>query len=186
MNLKPPPPPSSPLASHSNPLPLTQTLTLHWVSPPPYPPTISKPTRLFRFRATANPTNPITDLAITAAADPPSSEDQKLLILLRQRKTEEAWIVYTQSTHLPNPTCLSRLLSQLSYQNTRTSLARAQSIITRLRNERQLRHLDANSLGLLAVAAAKAGQTRYATSIVKSMLRSGFLPHYKTWRIRTS
>ncbi|XP_024188306.1 pentatricopeptide repeat-containing protein At3g09650, chloroplastic [Rosa chinensis] len=183
MNLKPPPP-SSPLPTNSNhPLPLTHTLTLHWVSPPPYPSSISKPTRPFRLHATAaNPANPAADLTLTTAADPPiSNEDQKLLILLRQRKTEDAWILYTQSSRLPNPTCLSRLLSQLSYQNTRTSLTRAQSIITRLRNERQLRHLDANSLGLLAVAASKAGQTRYATSIVKSMLRSGFLPHVKAW-----
>ncbi|KAM1037737.1 hypothetical protein ACFX15_031888 [Malus domestica] len=180
MNLKPPS--SSPLAPNSNnPIPVTHhSLTLHWVSSPPYFPSISNPTRPFRLLATASPTNPASDLSLTPAAAPPN-EDHKLLTLLRQRKTEEAWIAYTQSTHLPNPTCLSRLLSQLSYQNSHSGLTRAQSIITRLRNERQLRHLDANSLGLLAVSAAKAGQTRYAVSIIKSMLRSGYLPHVKAW-----
>ncbi|XP_056170549.1 pentatricopeptide repeat-containing protein At3g09650, chloroplastic [Syzygium oleosum] len=111
----------------------------------------------------------------------PYSQDDKLLTLLRQRKTEEAWAAYAQSDRLPNPTCLSRLVSQLSYQKTPEGLARAQSILTRLRDERQLRRLDANSLGLLAVAAAKAGQTLYASSVVKSMLRSGYLPHVKAW-----
>lgn len=60
-------------------------------------------------------------------------------------------------------------------------MTRAQSIIQRLRHERQLHRLDANSLGLLAVAAAKGGHTLYATSIVKSMLKSGYLPHVKAW-----
>lgn len=110
-----------------------------------------------------------------------TSADQKLLSLLRDRKTEEAWNTYTNSTHLPNPTCLSRLVSQLSYQNTLSSLTRAQSIVTRLRNERQLHRLDANCLGLLAVAASKAGHTLYAASLLRSMLRSGYLPHVKAW-----
>lgn len=60
-------------------------------------------------------------------------------------------------------------------------LTRAQSIIQRLRNERQLHRLDANSLGLLAVAASKGGHTLYATSIIKSMIKSGYLPHVKAW-----
>lgn len=60
-------------------------------------------------------------------------------------------------------------------------LKRAQSIIQRLRREGQLHRLDANSLGLLAVAAAKGGHILYATSIVKSMLKSGYLPHVKAW-----
>lgn len=34
---------------------------------------------------------------------------------------------------------------------------------------------------MLAVAAAKSGDTLYAKSIVKSMLRSGYLPHVKAW-----
>ncbi|WJX11771.1 hypothetical protein P8452_02343 [Trifolium repens] len=119
-----------------------------------------------------------SSITTTSKTEPP---DQKLLTLLQQRKTEEAWILYTHSTHIPNPTCLNRLLSQLSYLNTPSSLTRAQSILTRLRNESQLHRLDSNSLGLLAVAAAKAGHTLYASSIVKSMLRSGYLPHVKAW-----
>ncbi|KAL1193892.1 Pentatricopeptide repeat-containing protein [Cardamine amara subsp. amara] len=107
--------------------------------------------------------------------------DQELLSLLRNRKTDEAWAKYVQSTHLPGPTCLSRLVSQLSYQSKPESLTRAQSVLTRLRNERQLHRLDANSLGLLAMAAAKSGQTLYAVSVIKSMLRSGYLPHVKAW-----
>ncbi|CAJ2656617.1 pentatricopeptide repeat-containing protein chloroplastic-like [Trifolium pratense] len=125
-----------------------------------------------------NYSNTSSSITTTSKTEP---RDQKLLTLLQQRKTEEAWIVYTHSTHLPNPTCLSRLLSQLSYLNTPSSLTRAQSILTRLRNESQLHRLDSNSLGLLAVAAAKAGHTLYASSVVKSMLRSGYLPHVKAW-----
>ncbi|KAH7553616.1 hypothetical protein JRO89_XS12G0034200 [Xanthoceras sorbifolium] len=177
--------PSSSTSSSSH------SLTLHWVSSPPFPSSstttaaaTSKPTRRpLRVQATANSTN-TTDLSLTSTTinPPPNAiNDQILLTLLRQRKTEEAWIKYTQSTHLPNPACLSRLVSQLSYQNTNLGLTRAQSIVTRLRHERQLHRLDANSLGLLAVAAAKSGHTLYATSVVKSMLRSGYLPHVKAW-----
>lgn len=107
--------------------------------------------------------------------------DQTLLSLLRQRRTEEAWAQYSELSQLPNSTCLSRLVSQLSYQNTPASLARARSIVTRLRNERQLHRLDANSLGLLASISAKFGHTLYASSIIYSMLRSGYLPHVKAW-----
>ncbi|KAK7264028.1 hypothetical protein RJT34_31630 [Clitoria ternatea] len=124
-----------------------------------------------------NPNN--TSLTTTTLKTEP--RDQKLQTLLRERKTEEAWLVYTHSSHLPNPSCLSRLVSQLSYHNTLSSLTRAQSIVTRLRHERQLHRLDANSLGLLAVSAAKSGHTLYASSLVKSMLRSGYLPHVKAW-----
>ncbi|XP_031268329.1 pentatricopeptide repeat-containing protein At3g09650, chloroplastic [Pistacia vera] len=174
---------SSPI---SNPFPITHTLPLHWVSSPPHPSSIttSKPSRPFRLQTT-NSTS--TDLSLSnPSSNSPSpsnnfNDDQALLTLLRQRKTEEAWIKYTQSTHLPNPTCLSRLVSQLSYQNSILSLSRAQSIVTRLRHERLLHRLDANSLGLLAVAAAKSGHTLYASSIIKSMLRSSYLPHVKAW-----
>ncbi|KAF7804492.1 pentatricopeptide repeat-containing protein [Senna tora] len=174
------PPFSSTLSSSSasNPYPL------HWTSPPfTFTTSPIRPSRLILVGATANYTNP-SDLSLTTTttSDPThDSRDQKLLALLRQRKTEDAWLAYTHSTHLPNPTCLSRLVSQLSFQNTRSGLTRAQSIVTRLRHERQLHRLDANCLGLLAVAAIKAGHTLYATSIVKSMLRSGYLPHVKAW-----
>lgn len=109
-----------------------------------------------------------------------------MLFLLRQHKTEEAWVTYTRCGNLPDAACLSRLVCQLSYQNTQLSLTRAQSIISRLRREQQLHRLDANSLDLLTVAAAKSGNTLYAVSIVKSMLRSGYLPHVKAWSAAVS
>ncbi|KAI3474683.1 hypothetical protein Pfo_029868 [Paulownia fortunei] len=169
---------------------VTHTLSLHWVAPPPFsttlfasvtasPSTTSKSSSL-RVQTTKNSSN--TSLSSATASNKfSSSQDQVLLTLLQQRKTEEAWLVYAQCAHLPNPTCLSRLVSQLSYLNTTEGLTRAQSIIQRLRRERQLHRLDANSLGLLAVAAAKGGHTLYAASIVKSMLKSGYLPHVKAW-----
>ncbi|CAN0881367.1 Pentatricopeptide repeat-containing protein At3g09650, chloroplastic [Linum grandiflorum] len=119
----------------------------------------------------------------TASFVPTSSDDrdQALLFLLRQRKTNDAWALYQASSHLPNSVCLSRLVSQLSHQNTPLALTRAQSILTRLRNDRQLHRLDANSLGLLAVSATKSGQLPYAVSLINSMLRSGYIPHVKAW-----
>ncbi|KAF4391537.1 hypothetical protein CsatB_017055 [Cannabis sativa] len=190
MNAKPPPrSPSSPLnplstlpsssSSASNPFPLA-----HWASPPTLITTpSSNHIRSSRVQVAAGQAKPIDIFLASASAstEPARSQDQTLLLLLRQRKTEDAWVAYNESPHLPSSTCLSRLVSQLSYQNTSTGLTRAQSIITRLRQERQLHRLDANSLGLLASAAAKAGHTRYATSLIKSMLRSGYLPHVKSW-----
>ncbi|EEF37150.1 pentatricopeptide repeat-containing protein At3g09650, chloroplastic [Ricinus communis] len=153
------------LSPLSPPYPLAHSLTLlHWPT--------KKPTRQFRLYTATTP-----DLSLTTA----TNNDQTLLSLLRQRETDKAWIFYSQSPLLPNPTCLSRLVSQLSYQNTPLSLSRAQSILTRLRQERQLHRLDANSLGLLAVSATKSGQLSYAVSLINSMLRSGYLPHVKAW-----
>ncbi|KAK4396317.1 Pentatricopeptide repeat-containing protein, chloroplastic [Sesamum angolense] len=174
----------------------THTLSRHFVAPPPpsstslfvsataAPSTTAKPSSL-RVQTAKNSSN--TPLSSTTASNKVSnSQDQVLLTLLQERKTEEAWLLYAQCAQLPNPTCLSRLVSQLSYLNTAEGLTRAQSIIQRLRREGQLHRLDANSLGLLAVAAAKGGHTLYATSIVKSMLKSGYLPHVKAWSAVTS
>ncbi|KAL4576560.1 hypothetical protein LXL04_012656 [Taraxacum kok-saghyz] len=184
------PPPStatSTLSLHHQHHSFNATPNLHWVSHPPSSPklftstssttTTTTTTNLSRVKSA---TGPSTSLTTTTSASR-NSDDEFLLNLLKQRKTEDAWLAYSQSSHLPNPTCLSRLVCQLSYQNTPTALTRAQSIIQRLRHERQLHRLDANSLGLLAVAAAKSGDTLYANSILKSMLRSGYLPHVKAW-----
>ncbi|KAK4419164.1 Pentatricopeptide repeat-containing protein, chloroplastic [Sesamum alatum] len=168
----------------------THTLSLHCIPPPPSsttlfvsatasPSSTAKPSSL-RVHTAKNSSNTSLSSA-TASNKVSSSQDQVLLTLLQQRKTEEAWLLYAQCAQLPNPTCLSRLVSQLSYLNTAEGLTRAQSIIQRLRREGQLHRLDANSLGLLTVAAAKGGHTLYATSIVKSMLKSGYLPHVKAW-----
>ncbi|KAF8397627.1 hypothetical protein HHK36_016547 [Tetracentron sinense] len=170
----------------TNPFPVAQSLKFQWVAlaPAPAPPpfnatTTSKPTHPLRSHDTSSHSEPKLSLSTGTATIP--NDDQPLLKLLRQRNTDEAWLIYAQTTRLPSPTCLSRLVCQLSYQNTSEALTRAQSIIQRLRDERQLHRLDANSLGLLAMAAAKAGHTLYATSIIKSMLRSGYLPHVKAW-----
>ncbi|KAK1283680.1 Pentatricopeptide repeat-containing protein [Acorus calamus] len=109
-------------------------------------------------------------------------QDFRILNLLRQRKTDEAWETYTSITHLPNTTCLSRLVAQLSYQNTPTSLSRARSIVRRLRDLRQLRLLDSNSLGLLAAASSRSSASlSFSASLIHSMLKSGYLPHVKAW-----
>ncbi|KAG9134522.1 hypothetical protein Leryth_000878 [Lithospermum erythrorhizon] len=166
-----------------SPLSLPNKFTTHWVAPPLLSTTTSATSRTpppLRTQATTNTPNSSFSTH-KLIVSPPNNQENALLSLLRQRKTEQAWILYTQSTDLPNPTCLSRLVSQLSYQNTQLSLTRAQSIIQRLRQERQLHRLDANSLGLLAVAAAKGGHILYAASIIKSMIKSGYLPHVKAW-----
>ncbi|KAJ8899942.1 hypothetical protein K2173_019647 [Erythroxylum novogranatense] len=159
--------------SLSNALPFT-----HFTLPCPQPTSVrSKFSNLSRVNSVSNQSTITTVVTTTTNI----IDDQTLLWLLRHRKTEEAWTLYTQCNHLPNPTCLSRLVSQLSYQKSNLGLTRAQSILTRLRHERQLHRLDANSLGLLAVAATKSDQLLYAVSLIKSMLRSGYLPHVKAW-----
>ncbi|XP_009146909.1 pentatricopeptide repeat-containing protein At3g09650, chloroplastic [Brassica rapa] len=192
--LRPPPASSSSFPPYPNSNTLTAaasfSLTLNPISlcsinPPPFT-AAGLPTRRHFFARSASGTanSSAGDLSSFLGSSPEAystHNDQELLSLLRNRRTDEAWAKYVQSTHLPGPTCLSRLVSQLSYQSKPESLTRAQSILTRLRNERQLHRLDANSLGLLAMAAAKSGQTLYAVSVIKSMLRSGYLPHVKAW-----
>ncbi|KHN04890.1 Pentatricopeptide repeat-containing protein, chloroplastic [Glycine soja] len=107
--------------------------------------------------------------------------DHKLFSLLHDRKTEEAWLTYSHSTHLPNSICLSRLVFQLSYQNTLSSLTHAQSIVMRLCNEGQLHRLNANCLVLLIVSVTKVNHTLYAASFLRFMLHSSYLPHIKAW-----
>ncbi|KAK9724042.1 hypothetical protein RND81_05G044000 [Saponaria officinalis] len=154
-----------PLSPSSTPFPLQSSTLLTFTSP------------------LLSSAKPLTTRALraTPTTTPTTTNPSPLLSLLRQRKTEEAWLFYQNTPHLPDPTCLSRLLSQLSYQNTPDSFSRAQSIFTRLRDENQLHRLDSNSLGLLVVSATKFGHTLYAISIIKSMLRSNYLPHVKAW-----
>lgn len=193
MNLLRPPTSSSSFPPYPNSAPLTPpvvfTLTHNSINlcstNPPFN-AAARPTRRQFFQRSASDTASSSAEDLSSFLGSPSEaysthNDQELLFLLRNRRTDEAWAKYVQSTHLPGPTCLSRLVSQLSYQSKPESLTRAQSILTRLRNERQLHRLDANSLGLLAMAAAKSGQTLYAVSVIKSMIRSGYLPHVKAW-----
>ncbi|GMH28669.1 hypothetical protein Nepgr_030512 [Nepenthes gracilis] len=172
--------------STSTPFPLTSAFPLHRISPPPLSTTANNftsgsPSSPLCSQCTTNHPNSALSLPTATRTPPGNSLDHALLSLLRQRKTGEAWLLYAQSAHLPNPTCLSRLVAQLSYQGNPEGLSRAQSIISRLRHERLLHRLDANSLGLLAVSAAKSGHTQYANSVIKSMLRSNYLPHVKAW-----
>ncbi|KAH0881241.1 hypothetical protein HID58_068635, partial [Brassica napus] len=192
--LRPPPTSSSSFPPYTNSAIVTAAaafttthnpISLCSINPPPFT-AAGLPTRRHFFARSASGTanSSAGDLSSFLGSSPEAystHNDQELLSLLRNRRTDEAWAKYVQSTHLPGPTCLSRLVSQLSYQSKPESLTRAQSILTRLRNERQLHRLDANSLGLLAMAAAKSGQTLYAVSVIKSMLRSGYLPHVKAW-----
>lgn len=146
--------------------------------------------RLHHFdpiRAQASPPQ-LSSSSFSSHILPPSAtaggsidSDVTLLFLLRQRKTDEAYDFYSRCPHIPGPTCLSRLLAQLAYQRSPTALSRAQSLVRRLRESNLLHRLDANSLGLLAAAAAKFGAATYALSIIRSMLRSGYLPHVKAW-----
>ncbi|KAI4302861.1 hypothetical protein MLD38_038560 [Melastoma candidum] len=107
------------------------------------------------------------------AASPSAAQlDAKLLSLLRRRQTEEAWALYTELPHLPNSTCLSRLVAQLSLRNSQESLRRALSVVSRLRSLRSLRLLDSNSLSLLSSSAALLGHHRLASSLLLSLLRS--------------
>ncbi|XP_068644150.1 pentatricopeptide repeat-containing protein At3g09650, chloroplastic-like [Aristolochia californica] len=141
---------------------------------PPYSSSKQSPVR-------AQTTKHARSVSFTSTPDHDGQSNENLLTLLKSRKTEEAWIAYRNSPRLPNPTCLSRLVAQLSHQNNSTAFSRTQSIVRRLRNKNQLHRLDANSLGLLAVFAAKRGSTLYATSIIKFMLKSNYLPHVKAW-----
>ncbi|KAJ0486861.1 putative tetratricopeptide-like helical domain superfamily [Helianthus annuus] len=146
MTVKPPPPQPSPSSSatfsrshrhHSH--PLNSISNLHFLSPSPPSAKIFTSSTTTTTTTTTTATNPSTSITTTNTVTPPRRDsDETLLNLLRQRKTDDAWVIYTQSPHLPNPTCLSRLISQLSYQNTPSALTRAQSIIRRLRHERQL------------------------------------------------
>ncbi|XP_078434593.1 tetratricopeptide repeat (TPR)-like superfamily protein [Wolffia australiana] len=121
------------------------------------------------------------ELSAAAPGGGPAKDDAALLSLLRQRRTDEAFALYSICPQIPGPTCLSRLVAQLAHQATPLALSRAQAVVRRLRDARQLHRLDANSLGLLAVAAAKSGAVLYSVSLVRSMLRSGYLPHVKAW-----
>ncbi|KAL9228029.1 hypothetical protein vseg_003648 [Gypsophila vaccaria] len=127
------------------------------------------------------PRAPHLSFTTRATPTPTPTPTPNLLTLLRQRKTEEAYQIYENAPELPDPTCLSRLVSQLSYQNTPSSFSRAQSILTRLRLSDQLHLLDSNSLGLLVVSAVKFNHTRYALALLNSMISSNYLPHLKAW-----
>ncbi|MCO5547657.1 hypothetical protein L7F22_001108 [Adiantum nelumboides] len=113
-----------------------------------------------------------------------SSLGQQMLSSLENRNTDEAWRIYEflmEKRYTPSAVCLSRLVSQLSYAGTPSSLTKAQNLVATLQKRRKALLLDCNSLGLLAMATSKAGAVRYAGSIIKLMLKLGYLPHVKAW-----
>lgn len=176
----------SPLPIHRAPRPPSSIPQLKPLSTPPILPTAKTLPLPHHHLLRATQSSASSELsavgaAALKAAAGPSKDDAALLSLLRQRRTDEAYAVYARCPQLPGPTCLSRLVAQLSHQNTPVALSRAQAIVRRLRDERQLHRLDANALGLLAVAATKSGALQYAVSVIRSMLRSGYLPHVKAW-----
>ncbi|XP_057865909.2 pentatricopeptide repeat-containing protein At3g09650, chloroplastic [Cryptomeria japonica] len=108
-------------------------------------------------------------------------KEDAMLVALKERRTEDAWKILEQLGELPSSKCLSRLVAQLSYQGSAFAFRRAQTVVKRLQNEEKLHLLDCNSLGLLAMAAAKSGVPQYGATVIRLMLKSGLLPHVKAW-----
>lgn len=116
-----------------------------------------------------------------ALDDEEEEEKEDMLIALKERRTEDAWKIMGQLKELPSGECLSRLVAQLSYHATPSSISRAQSIVKRLQEEKKVHLLDCRSLGLLAMAAAKTGVPRYGAAIIRLMLKLDLFPHVKAW-----
>ncbi|KAG0466357.1 hypothetical protein HPP92_017937 [Vanilla planifolia] len=182
------PPPSSPSAATSSSSPLRTPLQF----PRSYPKTLYLPhlplKKLNRHNFDLIRAQPTWCHLSSSASSSPSDasevstdSDNTLLFLLQERKTEEAYELYSRCTHIPDSRCLSRLICQLAYQCSPNALSRANSILRRLCEARLLHRLDSNSMGLLANAVAKSGYPAYALALVLSMLKSGYLPHVKAW-----
>lgn len=113
-----------------------------------------------------------------------SSLEDQMLSAVESKNTDEAWRFYEllmRKQHIPTSVCLSRLVSQLSYAGTPSSLTKAQKIVASLQKRKSASLLDCNSLGLLAMATSKAGAVRYSCSLIRLMLKLGYLPHVKAW-----
>lgn len=93
----------------------------------------------------------------------------------KEGRTEEAVEKKPASAHL------NLLVFQLSKEATTSSVSRALAIVRKLQDEDKLSSLNSNSLGHLAMAAAKTGSPRYGETIIRLMLQLGFLPHVKAW-----
>lgn len=113
-----------------------------------------------------------------------SQREDEMLTALKDRRTDEAWhsLEFLLSNgHTPSSVCLSRLVAQLSYKGTPSSLSKAQTLVAILQKKRSVSLLDCDSLGLLAMASAKSGAAQYAYTIVKLMFKLGLNPHVKAW-----
>ena len=104
--------------------------------------------------------------------------------LLKQRRTEEAWQVMQllkKAGKVPDRVCASRLVAQLAHRGVPSSLARAQQILSYLREQNAVELLDLDALGLLAMASARGGAARYALGVLKLMLDMSLYPSVKVW-----
>ncbi|CAM6013903.1 unnamed protein product [Sphagnum balticum] len=107
-----------------------------------------------------------------------------MLRALKERRTDDAWMqlqTLKGEGIEPSRECLSRLVAQLSHHGTPSSLSKAQRILSDLRKQDKIRQLDSDSLGLLAMASARAGAARYALRIVRLMLELDLYPPVKIW-----
>lgn len=109
---------------------------------------------------------------------------EKMRALLKERRTEDAWEALqslTKAGKLPDSQCLSRLVAQLSHQGTPSSLSRAEQVMSYLKKNDKVNYLDCDSLGLLAMASARAGEARYALNILRIMFDMNSYPPVKVW-----
>ncbi|BFI24604.1 protein MpPPR_16 [Marchantia polymorpha subsp. ruderalis] len=121
---------------------------------------------------------------ITSGDEDYDSIEERLLRALKERRTEDAWQLHQvlrRGGILPSQTCCSRLIAQLSHKGTPSSLSRAQKMLVDLQSVNKVSLLDADAMGLLVMASARAGAARYALSITRVMLQMGFLPPVKVW-----
>eukprot|EP00250_Pteridium_aquilinum_P016337 c23055_g2_i1 orf=1-1005(-) len=127
--------------------------------------------------------NPASQVDISLLEDVSSLENE-MLSALQNRNSDEAWRIYElliRKNHIPSSVCLSRLVAQLSYAGTPSSLTKAQRLLAYLQKRRNAALLDCNCLGLLAMATSKAGAARYSASVIRLMLKLGLFPHVKAW-----
>lgn len=109
---------------------------------------------------------------------------EKMRVLLKERRTDEAWQVMqilARAGTLPDRQCASRLVAQLAHRGVPSSLARAQQVVSNLRTQDRVDLLDSDSLGLLAMASARSGAARYALNVLHLMFDTGAFPSVKVW-----
>lgn len=109
---------------------------------------------------------------------------ERMREFLKERRTDDAWKVMqalARNGALPDRQCVSRLVAQFAHRGVPSSLARAQSVLIKLRARERLDLLDADALGLLAMASARSGAARYALQVLKLMFDLEMNPPLKVW-----
>ncbi|KAG6547602.1 hypothetical protein Mapa_011051 [Marchantia paleacea] len=138
----------------------------------------------FREQSAFSPEALAKSTMITSGDEDYDSIEERLLRALKERRTEDAWQLHQvlrRGGILPSQTCCSRLIAQLSHKGTPSSLSRAQKVLVDLQSVNKVSLLDADAMGLLVMASARAGAARYALSITRVMLQMGFFPTVKVW-----